>query len=149
MIRETGKIIAIENTDGKSMAYIECISKSACSSCQNKNSCGVGVISKTFSDKTQQFKVPYKEGMEVNKFIELHINNDDLIKSAVLVYLVPLIFFISSALIAKQFHIANEGLIILIAIISAAAGFILTRIISNKLFPQKYVNQIIGSRVIR
>ncbi|HEY5716020.1 MAG TPA: SoxR reducing system RseC family protein [Psychromonas sp.] len=149
MVRETGKIIAVEKINGESIAHIECISKLACSSCNNNSNCGVGVVSKTFSDKTQHFTVPYEEGMEVDKFVELHINNNDLIKSAVLVYLVPLIFFICSALIAKQFHIGNEALIILIAIISAAVGFVLSRILSKKLFPQKHINKIISSKIIK
>ncbi|WP_372882784.1 SoxR reducing system RseC family protein [Psychromonas sp.] len=141
--------MAVEKVNGKSIAHIECVSKSACSSCQNNSNCGVGVVSKTFSDKTQHFTVPYEEGMEVDKFVELHINNNDLIKSAVLVYLVPLIFFISSALIAKQLQIDNEALIILIAMACAAVGLAITRIISKKIFPQKHINQIITSKFIK
>jgi len=149
MIRETGKITAVDKTHGKRIAYIECISKSACSSCQKNDSCGVGVVSKSFSDKTQLFTVPYEEGMEVDKLVELQINNNDLIKSAMLVYLVPLLFFICSALIAKQFQIGNETIIILIAIIFAAVGFVLTSVLSKKLFPKTYINQMITSKTIQ
>lgn len=149
MVAEKGRIIAIEKNEGNTLAHIEYISKSACSSCQNNDSCGVGVVSKTFSDKALQFTIPYTEEMEVNKFVELHINNNDLIKSAMLVYLVPLLFFISSALIAKQFHITNEALIILIAISWAAVGFVITRIASKKLYPQKSINQLISSKTIQ
>jgi sigma-E factor negative regulatory protein RseC len=148
-VRETGKITAIKKNNGKTVVDIECISKSACSSCKNNNTCGVGVVSKTFSEKAHQFSVPYTEGMEVNKFVELHIDNNDLIKSAMLVYLVPLLFFICSALIAKQFYITNESLIILIAIGWAVVGFVITRLISQKLFPQKSINQIISSKMIQ
>ncbi|MGB5445431.1 MAG: SoxR reducing system RseC family protein [Psychromonas sp.] len=149
MIRETGKIIAVEEINGKRIAHIECISKSACSSCHNNSSCGVGVVSKSFSDKTQHITVPYEDGMVVDKFVELQIKNDDLIKSAMLVYLVPLLFFICSALVAKQFQIENEALIILIAIIFAAVGFALTRILSKRLFLKKHINQIITSKTIK
>ena len=148
MAGEKAKIIAIEKSEGKTLAHIEYISKSACSSCQNNDNCGVGVVSKTFSDKALQFSIPYSEEMEVNKFVELHINNHDLVKSAMLVYLVPLLFFISSALIAKQFYIANEGLIILIAISWAAVGFVITHILSKKMYPQKSINQLISSKTI-
>lgn len=148
MAGEKAKIIAIEKNKGKTLAHIEYISKSACSSCQNNDSCGVGVVSKTFSDKALQFSIPYTEGMEVDKFVELHINNHDLVKSAMLVYLVPLIFFISSALIAKQFYITNEALIIVIAISWAAIGFVITSMASKKLYPQKSINQLISSKTI-
>ena len=147
MIRETGRIIAIQKQHEKSVAVVECISKSACSSCHNQSCCGVGVVAKTFSDKTLQFEVPYKEGMEVDEFIEFQVNNGDLIKSASLAYLVPLLFFIGSALLAKQFDFLNEEVLILIAVSCAAIGFVVTRLISNKLFPKEQLNKIISNKL--
>ena len=148
MIRETGKVIAIEKLgDGKAIAHIECISKSACSSCQNKSSCGVGVVAKAFSDKAHQFEVPYQQGMQVDKFVELQINNGDLIKSALIVYLLPLMFFIGGALVAKQLNTSHEAITISFAFISAAVGFILTRLLTNKLFKQKPFDNIVSSKL--
>ena len=149
MFKETGRIIAIEpeRQDKKSIAVIECISKSACSSCHNSNQCGVGVVAKAHSDKIHQFEVPYKEGMEVNSFIEIQINNSDLIKTASLAYLVPLVFFIGGALLANQFKGVNEIQLILIAISCAIVGFFVTRILSNKFFPKESFNKVIGTRV--
>ena len=147
MIKETGKIISIEKQHGKRVAVVECISKSACSACHNESSCGVGTVAKTFSDKTHQFKVPYKEGMEVDKLVELQINNHDLVNSAILAYLVPLLFLIGGALLAKQFDVSSEGLIILIAVSCAVVGFVFTRLISNKLFAKKQFNKIIDTQL--
>ena len=147
MIKETGKIISIEKRHGKKVAIVECISKSACSGCNNQNSCGVGTIAKTHSDKTHQFEMPYKEGMEVDESIELQVNNRDLVHSAILAYLVPLLFFIGGALLAKQFDALSEIALILIAIGCAAIGFLFTRLISNKLFPKKQFNSIIGTQL--
>lgn len=149
MITETGKIITIEKQGAEKVAVVECISKSSCSSCRNESSCGVGSVAKAFSDKSHQFKVPFKEGMEVDKFVELQINNSDLIKSAALAYLVPLVFLIGGALITKQFDFINETMLILIAVGCAAIGFAFTRLLSNKIFPQKQINQIIGSKLKR
>ena len=147
MIRETGRVIAIEQqANGKAIAQIECISKSACSSCQNKSSCGVGVVAKAFSDKAHQFEVPYQQGMEVNKFVELQINNGDLIKSAVVVYLLPLMFFIGGAVVAKQFNTSHEAITISFAIASAAVGFIFTRLLTSKLFKQKPFDNIVSNK---
>lgn len=145
MIRETGTITAVDKSHGKRIAYIECVSKSACSSCN----CGMGSVSKIFSEKKQLFTVPYEEGMEANNLVEVQINNDDLIKSAMLIYLVPLFFFICSALIAKQFQIGSEGLTILIAIIFAAVGFAITRVLTKKLFPKVYISQMITSKTVQ
>ncbi|WP_028864653.1 SoxR reducing system RseC family protein [Psychromonas aquimarina] len=147
MIRETGRIIAIEEQGDKSIARIECISKSACSSCQNKTDCGVGVVSKAFSDKTHQFEVPFQKGMQKDSYVELQINNSDLVTSAVVVYLVPLLFFIVGALITKQLSDYNEGLIIAISILCAAAGFAVSRLLSNKLLVKKHFDKIISCKI--
>lgn len=146
MIIETGKIIAIEELQGETVARIECISKSACSSCHNQTNCGVGVISKAFSDKSQHFELPYKEGMKVNQYIELKISNGDLIKSASLIYLLPLFFFIGSALVIKSQFYIDEGLLIVISILFAAFGFLITRLIANKLFPQNTKKPLITTQ---
>ncbi|WP_019616422.1 SoxR reducing system RseC family protein [Psychromonas ossibalaenae] len=147
MIRETGRIIAIEEQGEKSTAHIECISKSACSSCQNKSDCGVGVVSKAFSDKTHQFEVPFQQGMKKDSYVELQINNNDLVTSAVVVYLVPLFFFLVGALIAKQLSDYNEGVIISISILSAAVGFAVSRLLSNKILHQKHFDKIISCKI--
>ena len=145
MITETGKIIAIEQVQGETVARVECISKSACSSCHNQTSCGVGAVSKAFSDKSQYFEFPYKEGMKVDGFIELQVSNGDLIKSASLIYLLPLVFFIGSALLIKMLFIVNEGVLITMSLLITVFGFIVTRLIANKLFPNKQAKHFIAT----
>ncbi|PKF60519.1 transcriptional regulator [Psychromonas sp. psych-6C06] len=146
MITETGKVIAIDEVQGEKIARIECISKSACSSCHNKSSCGVGVVSKAFTDKSQYLELPYKEGMEVDHFIQLNISNGDLVQSALLIYLVPLLFFIGSALIIKTYFVVNEGLLILISTLFAFLGLMVTRFLANKLFPASRAKQLIATQ---
>ncbi|MCP5077284.1 MAG: SoxR reducing system RseC family protein [Psychromonas sp.] len=149
MIIETGKIVAIELVEEKTVARIECISKSACSSCNNNTNCGVGVVSKAFSDKSHNFEVPYKEGMKVDRFVELQISNGDLIKSASLIYLLPLAFFIGSALTIKHFFDVNE--LVLIALSTAFTGlsFYITSYIANKMFPHKSEKALITTKLIK
>jgi len=147
MITETGKIIAIKEVQGEKVVQVECISKSSCSGCSSNSNCGVGAVSEAFSDKKHYFELPYKEGMKIEHSIELKISNGDLIKSASLVYLLPLIFFISSALIVKSLFIINEGALIGISVIFAAVGFFVTRFIANKLFPNRQSKQLIATQV--
>ena len=147
MITETGKIIGIKEIQGEMVAQVECISKSACSGCNSSKNCGVGAVSEVLSDKTHRFDVPYKKGMEVDHIIELQISNGDLIKSASLIYLLPLVFFISSALVIKSFFIINEGALITISVVFAALGFYVTRLMASKLFPNKQSKQLIATQV--
>ncbi|MEI6898194.1 MAG: SoxR reducing system RseC family protein [Psychromonas sp.] len=146
MITETGKIIAIKEVQGVMIAQVECISKSACSSCNSHTSCGVGAVSEAFNNKAHRFDLPYKEGMEVDHSIELQISNGDLIKSASLIYLLPLLFFISSALVLKSFFNISEIGLIIISGLFALVGFIFTRLLAHRLFPNKPSKQLISTQ---
>lgn len=140
-------IKSIKKVQGEMVAQVECISKSACSGCSSSSNCGVGTVAESFSDKTHHFNVPFKEGMKVDQFVELQITNGDLIKSAALVYLLPLIFFISSALIIKSFFNTSEMELIAVSVVFAAIGFIVTRLIANKLYPNKHSKQLITTQI--
>jgi sigma-E factor negative regulatory protein RseC len=124
MTKEIGKIIKIAMKEGKKVAYVECISRSACGSCQSQNSCGVGTVAKTFSAKAVHLEVDHVTGMKVDHDVELYMNNNDLVKSALLVYLLPLIFFIAAAVITHYFAFP-EYIIILSAIIFGGIGLLL------------------------
>ena len=146
MIKETGKIIAIEKQHGKNIAVIECVSKSACSGCHNQSSCNMGSMTKSHADKTHQFEVPYKEGMKVDEVLELRINNRNLVYSAIIAYFIPLVFFIGGAVFAEHLGLLNIE-VILIAFGCTAISFVLTRFMSNKLFPKKQLNNMIRTEL--
>ena len=81
--------------NGEKVAVVECISKSACKSCSSNDNCGVGVVAKGLRDKSHHLSMPFKEGMEINETIELLIENKDVVKSSLIVYLIPLLLFVN------------------------------------------------------
>lgn len=125
------------------MAIVECISRSACGTCHQSNVCGVGVVAKTFSEKTNHFSVTYKEGMQIDTMVDLQISNADLFKTASFVYLLPLLFFIGSALIAQYLFLLDESAIILISVTFMGLGFVFMRFISRRLFSKKQYIEVI------
>lgn len=147
MITETGKVVAIKVQGSETIAVVECISRSACSSCHNSNSCGVGTVAKAFTDKSHQLEIPYKKGMQIDSFVELQIDSRDLIKSAILAYLVPLLFFISGAVITKLFYFTNESALILVSVVCAAVGFLVTRLLSKKMSSSSSGDKIINAEL--
>lgn len=149
MVKETARIIAIKEYETGKVAILECISKSACSACSNKGSCGVGAVSKAFTDKTHQFTVPYRSGMEIDEYIDLEINGRDLINSAVYVYLLPIICFIGAALIAQHFFPVDEGKVIISAFLSAAVAFIAIKLISNFIYSEAKMKGVIEAKIKR
>jgi len=146
MIKETGKIISIEEIQGEKVAIVECISKSACSGCHSQSNCGVGTVSQSLPDKTHHFEVPFKQWMLVDEKIELQITNRDLIYSAVIAYLIPLVFFIGGAIFTKAFILSSEGGVIVFAAIFSIVGFFFSRLLSHKYFPKKQYDNIISAK---
>ncbi|WP_354623151.1 SoxR reducing system RseC family protein [Psychromonas sp. MME2] len=147
MVKETARIIAVEEHQTGKVAILECVSKSACSACSNKSSCGVGAVSKAFTDKTHRFTVPYASGMKIDEYIDLEINGRDLISSAIYVYLLPIVCFIAAALIAQFFFPTDEGKVILSAFLSAATVFMVIKLVSPFIFTEKKMNNVIEAKI--
>ncbi|WP_166738864.1 SoxR reducing system RseC family protein [Psychromonas algarum] len=145
MLHETGKIIDITVVNGEKTAVVECISKSACKSCANNDSCGIGVVAKGLSDKAHQLSMPYKEGMIINESIELLIENKDIVKSSMIVYVIPLLLFVFGSTSSYLF-IDNEPIVITISLISLAIGVFIAKAISSRLYPSNSLNTLISTK---
>lgn len=145
MLSETGRIIDIKISNGDKIAIVECVSKSACKSCNNNDTCGIGVVAKGYSDKSHHIVMPYKEGMDVNDTIELLINQQDVVKSSLIAYFVPLIAFVLGALISHLFF-NNELVIIFTSLLSLFIGIYLSKVLSTWLYPNGSLNKLISTR---
>ena len=117
MLNETGRVIDIKEINGEKIAVVECISKSACKSCSNNDECGIGVVAKGARNKSHQLSMPFKEGMTINESVELLIENRDIIKSSIIVYVIPLFFFVAGT-ISSYLILKNELLVISTSFVS-------------------------------
>ena len=142
MLKESGRIIDIKIIDGEKNAVVECISKSACKSCSSNDNCGVGVVAKNLNDKSHLLFIPYKEGMIVNGEIELFIENKDIVKSSLIVYLIPLITFVLGTLLGYSF-LDNEPAIIAISLLLLILGVTIAKNVSAKLYPSNAITELI------
>lgn len=145
MLQEIGKIIDIKIINGEKTAVVECISKSACKSCSNNNNCGVGVVAKGLSDKAHRLSMPFKEGMVINESIELLIENKDIVKSSIIVYVIPLILFVLGCTVSYLFT-SNEPLVISISLLSLVIGVFIAKAVSSKLYPIQNLNKLIRTK---
>ena len=144
MLKESGRIIDIKIIDGEKTAVVECISKSACKSCGSNDNCGVGVVAKNLNDKSHLLSIPYKEGMIVNEEIELFIENKDIVKSSLIVYLIPLISFVLGTLFGYSF-LNNEPAIIAISLLCLIFGVFIAKKVSAKLYPSNTLTELIST----
>jgi len=145
MLHETGKIIDITVINGEKKVIVECISKSACKSCSSNDNCGVGVVAKGLSDKSHQLFMPFKDGMEIDHPIELLIENNDIVKSSLIVYIIPLFFFIVTCTLSNLFF-SNELPVILASGVSLVVGSCIAKTVSSKLYPLNSINKLISTK---
>tara|TARA_R110001583_G_scaffold164447_1_gene316963 strand:+ start:43905 stop:44342 length:438 start_codon:yes stop_codon:yes gene_type:complete len=145
MLQEIGKIIDIKIINDEKTAVIECISKSACKSCSSNDNCGVGVVAKGLSDKAHRLSLPFKEGMVINESIELLIENKDIVKSSIIVYIIPLILFVLGCSVSYLFT-NNEPLVISISLLSLLTGVFIAKVVSSKLYPINSLNKLISTK---
>ncbi|MDN2664902.1 SoxR reducing system RseC family protein [Psychromonas sp. 14N.309.X.WAT.B.A12] len=145
MLKETGRIIEITEVNGEKSVIVECISKSACKSCSSNDNCGVGVVAKGLSDKSHQISMPYKEGMEVNKQIELLVDNKDIVQSSLVVYIIPLILFVTTCIITNLLT-DNEPLIIIFSLSALLIGSVIAKLLSAILYPANSLNKMISTK---
>ena len=145
MLKESGRIIDIKIVDGEKTAIVECISKSACKSCSSNDNCGVGVVAKNLSDKAHHLSLPYKEGMVINEAIDLFIENKDIVKSSLIVYIIPLLTFVFGTLLGYSFF-NNEPTIILISLVSLTIGVLVAKKVSSKLYPTNTLSSLVSTK---
>lgn len=145
MLQEIGKIIDIKIINGEKTAVVECISKSACKSCSSNDNCGVGVVAKGLTDKAHRLSLPFKEGMVINESIELLIENKDIVKSSMIVYIIPLILFVLGCSVSYLFT-SNEPLVISISLLSLVIGVFIAKVVSSKLYPINSLNKLISTK---
>lgn len=76
--------------------------KSACGHCSNGESCGTQAIAKAFSKKVQHLTIASNKKFALGENLKLGLPESVVLKSAALVYLLPLLGIFSGALLAQM-----------------------------------------------
>lgn len=130
LIIETAKVIAVEQ--GK--ATVECVSKSACASCGSAEHCGNSSLAKAFPRRTHHLQVELTESVEPGEQIELALNAKNVLHSALIIYLMPLLLLIGGAGLGKAlFNPSQQELAsVLLGGLGLALGFMLVRLYAKR-----------------
>lgn len=122
MICEAGRIDSIQGE----WAFVETFQVSACQSCSAKAGCGTSALGSIFSGKRHLVKVAvgqFSGQLQVGDQVELAIDDDTMLRSSMMVYLLPLFAMILGALSGPSiftFLVGDAP-----ALLGAAAGFTL------------------------
>jgi sigma-E factor negative regulatory protein RseC len=123
MIEERAVILTLDNASSEQInqiATLEIERKAACGICGQTRGCGNSIWGKVFAHKSTAFKAQNRINAKVGDSVIVGINEKALLKSAMLLYILPLATMLIGAILAKQFN-ATE----LSAMLGAAAGLVL------------------------
>jgi sigma-E factor negative regulatory protein RseC len=97
MIEEIGTITAVDDDH----IWVETQIKTTCQSCVANDDCGTGAVAKAFSPKTEQLILRCHDAAKVGQKVKLGIPEQHLLNASALVYLLPLMALIGSAVLGQ------------------------------------------------
>lgn len=123
MIEERAVILSLDNKLNNSTATLEIERKTACGLCGQTRGCGNSIWGKLFAHKSSAFKAQNNINAKVGDSVIVGINEAALVKSALLLYIVPLVTMLIGAILMTQIHDTN-GYAMLGAAIGLVLGFV-------------------------
>ena len=109
MIEETGRVVALD----EGAVWVETLRKSTCSSCSANSGCGQGLMDKLGIGRQRGFvRVLTDLQLALDDVVVIGIREELLLRSALLVYLLPLLGLLGLAGLASSVGL-SEGWIIL------------------------------------
>ncbi|QEY58988.1 transcriptional regulator [Pseudomonas sp. C27(2019)] len=128
MIEEPGIVVAVDD-DG---IWVATQRKTTCGSCSAKAVCGQGLLNSLSADKKPHtVKVRSDLQLREGDQVVLAISQQSLVRSAFLVYMLPLFLMFAAALTVDALN-ASEPWIIFAAGLGFLAGAVCVRLYSNR-----------------
>jgi sigma-E factor negative regulatory protein RseC len=121
MIEERAVILSLD--DVLSNATLEIERKTACGLCGQTRGCGNSIWGKLFAHQSSAFKAQNRINAKVGDSVIVGINEQALLKSAMLLYIVPLVTLFIGATLTQQIFDSN-GYIMLGALFGLIIGLL-------------------------
>lgn len=97
-----------------------------CNACQVSSDCGTGIVTKALTPRQQRFFLATELSLLAGEQVRIGVAEQRLVIAALMVYLLPLLLLLGSALVATAAGLA-EGWVMLLSFIAAAMGFVIAR----------------------
>jgi sigma-E factor negative regulatory protein RseC len=107
----------------ESVATIEIVRKTACGLCGQTRGCGNSLWGKLFGHKTTNFTAQNGIGAKVGDHVIVGIEESVIIKSALVLYIVPLVGMLLGAWLGKSIY-ATDGATMLAGVLGLLVGFV-------------------------
>ena len=116
MLEEYGRVVALDGN----LAKVETVRTSSCQSCEAKSTCGQGSIAKVVGQKSCIISALNPLSLQVGDEVVLGLEETTLVKSALLVYLLPLILMMAGAGVFQWLYGASD----LVTAFGGGVGFL-------------------------
>jgi sigma-E factor negative regulatory protein RseC len=123
MIEEQGRVVALE----PGAVWVETLRKSTCSSCSANAACGQGLMDRLGVGRQRGYvRALSQMQLAIGDTVIIGVREDLLVRSSLLVYLLPLLGLFAAALLADGLGL-SEPLVILAGLIGLAASWLMVR----------------------
>ena len=120
MLEEYGKVVALE----PGLAMVETVRISSCQSCSARSTCGQKVLAKVVGQKSCVINALNTHSLQLGDEVVVGVRESTLLKSALLVYLLPLVMMIGGASFSQWAYGAGDFFAGLGGFIGLATGFV-------------------------
>lgn len=128
MIEEIATVIKTDSSG----VWLQTKVSSSCQSCTASDSCTSGVVAKAMTRRDYQFFLPNHSGLLPGQQVRIGISDGVLLKSALLVYLLPLVGFMAGAGSGVLLQL-SEGWQLLLAVLLGAVAMLLARVAGRRI----------------
>lgn len=127
MIEERAVILSLETNasapDVSSIAVLEIERKTACGLCGQTRGCGNSIWGKLFAHRSTAFKASNGINASVGQSVIVGINEQALLWSALLLYILPLVTMLIASILTMQVNDSN-GVVMLAALAGLIIGLL-------------------------
>ena len=127
MMKEWATVISWE----AGVALLRCDPQAGCSSCSARTGCGTRTLNKLGPQPAHHLQVNIEQPLEPGQKVELGITEGSLLRSALLVYMTPLVGLLLGGGL-MQMWLNSDLFALLGAVAGGAVGFLAARFLANQ-----------------
>jgi sigma-E factor negative regulatory protein RseC len=97
MLETRAIVISLDGNE----ALVESLQGGGCGNCDSENGCGSGKLSQLFCRESRRFRVRNEANAQIGATVQIALAEGLLIRSALLVYVLPLLLLVAGALVGS------------------------------------------------
>lgn len=126
------------------LAQVKLLGGNACQSCSLQSGCGTGSLGKLLGFKSRPLQIQHSGDLKPGDHIQLEIDDVQVVKAGLLMYLLPVCSMLVIASISSLFGIPDV-LVGISGLLGFVSGLLLVRKLAGKMAPLHLKHQLLPS----